>query len=107
MTRRVAVIGGGPAGIAAAIGALERGFDVTLIEKGEVGQSLRTWGATRFFTPLHMNISAGMRRLLGGSLPDDDALLTGEEMTTLVLKPIAEHEVLRGRIRTGTRVIAV
>ena len=107
MSRRLTVIGAGPAGIAAAAGAIERGFDVTVIEKGDVGQSLRSWGETRFFTPLHMNLSNGMRRLLDKHLPDDDALLTGKEMTELVLRPIAESDALRGRIRTRTRVTAV
>ena len=37
--RRLAVIGAGPIGIAAAIGAIERGFDVTVLEKGNVGDS--------------------------------------------------------------------
>ncbi len=58
---RVLVIGAGPMGIAAAVGAADRGADVTVLERGEVGASLRTWGPTRFFSPLHMNLSARMR----------------------------------------------
>lgn len=104
--RRLAVIGAGPTGIAAAIGAIERGFDVTLLEKGNVGDALRSWGTTRFFSPLHMNISPRMRELLGNSIPDD-ALLSGAEMIGRVLRPLAEREPLRGRIRTNTRVTAI
>jgi thioredoxin reductase len=104
--RRLAVIGAGPIGIAAAIGAIERGFDVTVLEKGNVGDSLRSWGTTRFFSPLRMNISSRMRELLGASIPDD-ALLSGAEMIDLVLRPLAERDPLRGRIRTGTRVAAI
>lgn len=102
---RAIVIGAGPMGIAAALGALQRGLDVTVIERGEVGASLRTWGATRFFSPLHMNVSPRMRELLGDALPPDDALLTGPEYVDRVLAPLAES--LQGRLRTNTRVVAI
>ena len=102
MARRVAVIGGGPIGIAAAIGALERGHEVTLLEKGEIGASLRSWGSTRFFTPVSMNVTPTMRAMV--DVPPD-ALLTGEEMIDLVLQPLAR--ALGERVRTGTRVVAL
>jgi thioredoxin reductase len=98
---RVLVIGAGPMGVAAAIGAADRGHDVTVLERGEVGASLRTWGPTRFFSPLHMNVSARMRELLGGV--DDEALLTGDEYVDRVLLPLAESL----RVRTNHAVIAI
>lgn len=104
---RVAVIGAGPMGIAAAIGAADRGHDVTVLERGEVGASLRTWGPTRFFSPLHMNISPRMRDLLGNDLPEEDSLLTGPEYTERVLVPLTQREPLRGRVRTGMNVVAI
>src|SRR5688572_32361806 len=76
---RVLVIGAGPMGIAAAIGAADRGLDVTVLERGEIGASLRTWGPTRFFSPLRMNLSLRMGELLGNAMPDGEALLTGPE----------------------------
>jgi thioredoxin reductase len=106
MPGRIVVMGGGPVGVAAAIGAIDRGFDVTLLEQGEIGQSLRSWGETRFFTPLSMNITSRMRELLGAA-PPDDALLTGREMADDVLAPLASRDPLQGRIRTGARVIAI
>jgi thioredoxin reductase len=105
--RRVAIIGAGPMGIAAAAGALDRGFDVTVFEKGSVGEALRTWGSTRFFSPLSMNISPCMRAILGHDAPPDDALLTGRDFIDCVLMPIAEREPMRGRIRTNTPVTAI
>ena len=105
--RRVLVIGAGPMGIAAAIGALDRGFDVTVLERDAVGASLRTWGPTRFFSPLHMNVSPRMRELLGDDMPDAESLLTGDEYAERVLLPLANREPLRGRIRTGCDVIAI
>ena len=104
---RVLVIGAGPMGIAAAIGAADRGAEVTVIERGEVGASLRTWGATRFFSPLHMNVSARMRELLGDAMPDPEALLTGAEYVDRVLLPLVDREPLRGRVHTGQTVVAV
>src|SRR5215212_10486294 len=98
---RVLVIGAGPMGIAAAIGASDRGHDVTVLERGEVGASLRTWGATRFFSPLHMNVTPRMRELLGTI--DDDALLTGADYAEQVLIPLAK----RLDVRTQTRVVAI
>jgi threonine dehydrogenase-like Zn-dependent dehydrogenase len=104
---RVLVIGAGPMGIAAAIGAADRGAEVTVIERGEVGASLRTWGATRFFSPLHMNVTARMRELLGDAMPDPEALLTGAEYVDRVLLPLVAREPLRGRVHTGQTVVAV
>jgi len=104
---RVLVIGAGPMGIAAAIGAADRGADVTVLERGEIGASLRTWGSTRFFSPLHMNLSARMAELLGDAMPDGEALLTGAEYADRVLAPLVEREPLRGRVFTGRHVIAI
>ncbi len=104
---RLLVIGAGPMGLEAALGALERGFDVTVLEKGRVGESLRRWGDTRFFSRLGMNVSARVKRLLGSALPPEDAILTGREMVERVLEPLARSAALRGRVRTGQRVVAV
>jgi len=104
--RRVVVIGAGPTGLAAALGALRRGADVTVLERGEVGESLRSWGPTRFFSPLRMNVSQEMREVLGGALPDDDALLTGPELAD-ILGSLANRDPLLGRVRTHTTVVAV
>jgi Pyridine nucleotide-disulphide oxidoreductase len=102
---RLVVIGAGPMGLEAALGAEERGFDVTVLEKGRVGESLRRWGGTRLFSPLGMNVSPRVKRRLGPSLPPEDALLTGGEMAERVLEPLAAG--LRSPVRTGHRVVAV
>ncbi len=103
--RRVVVIGAGPVGIAAALGAIRRGHETTVLEAGEVGASLRTWGPTRFFTPLAMNVTRDMRD--AAALPQDDALLTGPEYADRVLVPIVRRDPLRSRLRTNTRVVAI
>ncbi|MBV8518664.1 MAG: NAD(P)-binding domain-containing protein [Acidobacteria bacterium] len=106
MPKRVAVIGGGPSGIAAALGALARGHDVALLERDAVGASLRTWGATRFFSPLSMNVTPRMRELLDADF-DGDALLTGAEYADRVLAPLAAREPLHGRVFERHEVIAI
>lgn len=104
---RAAVIGAGPMGLAAALGALRRGFDVTVFEKGRVGEAMRRWGETRLFTPLAMNVGPEAREILGAGCPSDDALLTGPEMADRVLAPLALSLPLRGRVRENTAVAAV
>lgn len=116
--RRIVVIGAGPIGLAAAAGASERGHDVTVLEAGEVGASLRTWGATRFFTPLSMNVRSGVMPRCEdsaespGMCEGDSAasvrrgmtdLLTGPEYIDRVLLPLAS----RLNVRTNTRVVSI
>lgn len=107
MAGRLLIIGAGPTGLAAAIEGAERGFDVTVLERGAVGAALRRWGPTRFFSPLRMNVTPAMRRALGPSLPADDALLTGPQMAESVLEPLATGAALAGRVLTGHEVRAV
>ena len=94
--KRIVVIGAGPIGLAAAASASERGHDVTVLEAGDVGASLLTWGSTRFFTPLWMNV----RRAAEGG---DATLLTGREYVERILHPLAS----RLNVRTNTRVVSI
>ena len=105
--RRVIVIGAGPVGLEAALEAVARGYDVTVLEKDTVGAHLRRWGATRLFSPVRMNVSERARTVLGTACPAEDALLTGPEMAERILDPLARSAPLRGRVRTGHRVTAV
>ena len=101
---RVAVIGAGPIGLAAALGALDRGHQVTVLEAGAPGEHLRRWGTTRLFTPLGMSVPAAMLTRLS-SAPPAEALLTGPELADRVLVPLAR--LLGDRLRHGHRVRAV
>jgi len=105
--KTLVVVGAGPMGLEAALGALERGFSVTVLEKGRVGENLRRYGATRLFSPFAMNASPRAKALLGSSAPAPDELLTGEEMADRVLEPLSSAPPLAACIRTGHRVTAI
>lgn len=105
--KTLVVVGAGPIGLEAALGALDRGFAVTVLERGRVGESFRRYGSTRLFSPFAMNVSARARALLGTKAPAADALLTGQEMAERVLEPLAASAPLAGRIRTGYTVTAI
>jgi pyridine nucleotide-disulfide oxidoreductase len=106
-SRRVVVIGAGPVGLEAALAAVARGYEVTVLEKDDIGANLRRWGKARLFSPVRMNVSARARAVLGAACPPDDALLTGPEMVERILEPLARSAPLAGRIRAGHRVTAV
>lgn len=105
--RRLVVIGAGPVGVASALSAAERNFEVILLDAGDAGASLRSWGRTRFFTPLSMNVTPLMLSILGRAAPAADAILTGPEYAEAVLRPIVSQEPLAGRYRSRHRVVAV
>ena len=103
MPPRVVVIGAGPIGIAAALEATDRRYDVTVLESGEPGDSLLQWGSTRFFSPFAMNVTPRMRAALNGTNRHDDALLTGREFVDDVLRPIAA----KLNVKTHHKVTAI
>lgn len=110
MNGRLLVIGAGPMGLFAALEGVEKGLDVTVLEKDQAGSALLGWGPTRFFSPFGMNVPPSARRALEGRgepLPPDEALLTGPEMVRLLLAPLAVSRPLAGRVLTGHRVVGI
>jgi hypothetical protein len=93
-------------GLFAAFAAARRGWDVAVVERGRVGENLLAWGHARFFSPLDMNLPAGLREALPG-LPPGDALLTGPEMVERVLLPLSRSPLLYDRVHAHCRVAAV
>lgn len=109
-SKRVAVLGAGPIGLEAALGAAELDADVHVYERESVGANVEAWGHVTLFSPFGMNHTELGRRVLQGrglDLPDDDALLTGREYRARYLLPLAESALLAGRIETGVTVIGV
>jgi thioredoxin reductase len=105
--KRAVIIGAGPMGFETALRALDRGFDVTMLEAGRVGENIRRWQHVRFFSPFGMNISPRVRQALLGNLPSDDAILTGGEFVEAVLQPLSRLPELEGKILLGRRVVSI
>src|SRR5580658_7392283 len=107
----VAVIGGGPVGLAAAAHLLACGLPVVVFEAGEVvGANLRDWAHVRFFSPWRYSVDATARSLLaahGIDVPDDDTLPTGGDLIARYLTPLAALPEMAAVIQTGTRVTAI
>ncbi|MFE4543412.1 FAD-dependent oxidoreductase [Arthrobacter sp. NPDC056727] len=107
----VAVIGAGPVGLAAAAHLLERGLEPLVLEAGDtVGAAMREWGHIRVFSTWQYNLDAAAVRLLersGWEAPRPTALPYGAQIVGDYLEPLAATPELSGRIRTGSRVVAV
>ncbi len=107
----VAIIGGGPVGLAAAAHLLERGEVPILFEAGaSVGANVLDWGHVRMFSPWKFNVDSASVRLLesaGWRMPPAAELPTGAELVERYLQPLAEVPAMRAVIRTGARVVNV
>ena len=107
----VVVIGAGPVGLAAAAHLLEQGLEPLVVEAGDrPAAAVAEWGHVPLFSAWSYNIDAAAARLLAGTgwtSPDPDVLPTGRDLVEQYLQPLASAPQLAGRIRLGTRVIAV
>ncbi|GMA91501.1 hypothetical protein GCM10025869_20300 [Homoserinibacter gongjuensis] len=106
----VAIIGGGPIGLAAAAHLVERGIDFVIYEKGDtVASSIASWGHTRLFSPWSLLIDPAAERLLretGWQTPPAEVLPTGAELISAYLAPLAASDQIAPRIRYGAEVIS-
>lgn len=106
----LAILGAGPVGLEAAAAALELGFDVHVLERGEPGAHVIAWGHVRMFTPWRMNVGpASARRLAqhGWTAPPAEDCPTGLELAERVLQPLAATPELKGRVHTHSQVVHV
>jgi thioredoxin reductase len=107
----IAVIGGGPVGLAAAAHLVSRNLPVKVYEAGPVvGTNMRNWGHVRVFTPWRYCVDPVAATLLerrGWSMPSTDVFPTGGEIVANYLEPLAATPELAGVIETGVRVTAI
>lgn len=108
---RVAVIGAGPVGLAAAAHLVERGLEPIVLEAGEhVGASILAWGHVRVFSPWEYNVDPVAAALLdrhGWDAPEPDGYPTGAEIVVRYLQPLAETPEIAAALRLGARVTGV
>ncbi len=109
--KTVAILGGGPVGLAAAAHVLERGMTPVVLEAGpEVGHAVRQWAHVRMFSPWEYNVDKAAGRLLratGWNSPPADLYPTGGELVERYLEPLATRTPLKGHIRTSSKVVSV
>ena len=107
----IAVIGGGPVGLAAAAHLIARGLPVKVYEAGsEVGANVRDWGHVRVFTPWRYCVDEAAIALLKGygwRAPGADHYPTGAELVSSYLEPLAATPELASVIETNARVTAI
>jgi hypothetical protein len=109
--KSVAIIGGGPVGLAAAAHILERGMTPIVLEAGPAaGHAVRKWQHVQLFSPWQYNVDKAAERLLsatGWNSPDPDVYPTGAEFLERYLDPLASKTPLKDVIRTSCKVTAI
>ena len=107
----VAVIGGGPIGLAAAAQLLGRGIEFVVFEAREaVGSAPVAWGHVHMFSPWRYNVDKAARALLerhGWATPDPEGFPTGRELAENYLEALAALPEIASRLRLGTKVTGV
>ena len=107
----VAVLGGGPVGLAAVAKLVKRGIPAVLLESGETfGASLLDYGHVRLFSPWQYNVDPMMAEMLarhGWTPPPQDELPLAREIVDRVLTPFAALAEIAPAIRLQTKVVAV
>ena len=103
---RVAVIGAGPGGLAAAKHALESGFDVTVFEASDDlgGQWYTTAPHSGVWPAMHTNTSRAMTAFSDFPGPPELPLHPAATQVHAYLRDYAERFGVTGRIRFGARV---
>jgi thioredoxin reductase len=104
----VAVIGGGPVGLAAAAHLITRGLPVRLYEAGaSIAANIRQWGHVRLFSPWGFNTDQAATAILrrhGWQAPPDDVLPTGDDLVAAYLEPLSKTPEIEQVIETNAKV---
>lgn len=107
----VAIIGAGPAGLAAAAQLTLQNQPFFLFEAGkQVASNILSWEHVRVFSPWRYNIDKAARQLLEASswkAPQQEALPTGRELYEQYFKPFAELAAIKPHILLEHKVLAI
>ena len=107
----VAIIGGGPVGLAAAAHLTNRNLPFILFEAGDsVASNILSWQHVKVFSPWKYNIDKTAKRLLELSnwiAPNEEDLPTGRDMYEFYLKPLAELAIINPFIHVNSKVISI
>jgi cation diffusion facilitator CzcD-associated flavoprotein CzcO len=111
MNRKVAIIGAGPVGLAAAAHVLQRGMTPIVLEAGPAaGHAVLQWRHVQLFSPWEYKVdkaAAGLLSATGWNSPDPHVYPTGAELIEQYLDPLATRTPLADAIRTSSRVTAI
>lgn len=107
----IAIIGGGPVGLAAAAQLVLKGKSFMLFEAGAaLGTNFLDYGHIRLFSTWRYNMDTAAKRLLekhGKSLPDEERLPLGREIVTDYLKPLGELPEIAPFVYLNSRVVHI
>lgn len=107
----VAIIGGGPVGLAAAAHLVKAGETFILLEAGpSIAHHVLQWGHVRLFSPWRYNIDKAGIELLeqsGWSSPENDELPTGKELADSYLLPLSNVPEIAPSIWTDAKVVGI
>lgn len=109
---RLAILGGGPIGLEAALYARALNFPVTVFERGRPAEHVHRWGHVRLFSPFGMNTTRLGREAIaaenrGHAFPADGDCLSGRDHAAAYLAPLAKTKPLAESMRAGTEVLRV
>jgi glycine/D-amino acid oxidase-like deaminating enzyme len=109
---RIIVVGAGPVGLEASLYARFLGYEVTILERGEIADNVRKWGQEPMSTPFRDNCSSlGLAALAAQDPhfqpPSPDAYLTRDEWADRYLYPLSQTDLLADSLRVRTEALTI
>lgn len=108
----IVIVGAGSIGIEAALYARFLGYQVTILDSGDVGAHLRKWSHVRMGTPFSANCTKLGKSALAAqyqelSLPLGDQHVTAGQFLEQYLQPLAESDLVADCLKPHHTVISI